>query len=211
MNDGQRAGLVRLFQTGADAAAVALSRWLGRPASIAVRDVELLPLEVAADLLGSGEEPVCGAGMPIGGALSGILLLVADDAAGLALADLLVGRSIGTGRIWGEVEESATLETANIVGCAYLNAIAAALSVGESEGAGSIIPSPPTFVREYAPALMEGLLIDQAALSDTVFLTRTEFAIDGAPVRCALVFVPDAPSRARIIDGSVGPTSTGEG
>ena len=211
MNDGQRAGLVRLFQTGADAAAVALSRWLGRPASIAVRDVELLPLEAAADLLGAGEDPVCGAGMPIGGALSGILLLVADDAAGLALADLLVGRSIGTGRTWGEVEESATLETANIVGCAYLNAIASALPVGETEDAGSIIPSPPTFVREYAPALMEGLLIDQAALSDTVFLTRTEFAIDGAPVRCALVFVPDAPSRARIIGGSIGLASTGEG
>lgn len=208
MNDGQRAGLVRLFQTGADAAAAALSKWIGRPASIAVRDVEMLPLEAAADLLGAGEEPVCGAGMPIGGALSGILLLVADDAAGLALADLLVGRTIGTGRNWGEVEESATLETANIVGCAYLNAIAAALAVGGPESAGSIVPSPPTFVREYAPALMEGLLIDQAALSDTVFLTRTEFAIDGAPVRCALVFVPDASSRARIIDGSVGPAFT---
>lgn len=211
MNDGQRAGLVRLFQTGADAAEMALSRWLGRPATIAVRGVELLPLEAAADLLGAGDEPVCGAAMTIGGALSGILLLVADDAAGLALADLLVGRSIGTATAWGEIEESATLETANIVGCAYLNAIAAALSADGSDGDGSIVPSPPAFVREYAPALMEGLLIDQAALSDTVFLTRTEFAIDGAPVRCALVFVPDAPSRARIIDGSVGPASTGGG
>lgn len=209
MNNAHRAGLARLFQQGADAAAVALSRWLGRPATIAVRDVELLPLEAAADLLGAGEEPVCGAAMPIGGALSGILLLVADDAAGLALADLLVGRSIGTATSWGEVEESATLETANIIGCAYLNAIAAALSAGGPDGTGSILPSPPAFVREYAPALMEGLLIDQALLSDTVFLTRTEFAIDGAPVRCALVFVPDAPSRTRIIDGSVGPSTGG--
>ena len=48
-------------------------------------------------------------------------------AAGLALADLLLGRPAGSGTAWGEVEESATLETANIVGCAYLGAIAAAL------------------------------------------------------------------------------------
>lgn len=213
MHDGRKAGLTRLFQSGADAAAAALSRWLGRSATITVRDVDILALESAADLLGAGDEPVCGAAMPIGGALAGILLVVTDDAAGLALADLLVGRSVPTAGGWGDVEESALSETANIIGCAYLNAVAAALAAGAAPNAGDaggIVPSPPVFVREYAPVLMEGLLIDQAMRSDTVFLTRTEFAIDGLPVHCALVFVPDAPSRSRILDGTIGRRSTGE-
>lgn len=200
-------GLRELFGRGTAAAGRALTRWLGRPASITVRDVALLPLDAAADLLGAGDDPVCAAAMRVEGSLGGILLLAAEDAAGLALGDLLLGRPAGSGRAWGDVEESALLETANIVGSAYLSGIAEALPEGaspESVGAG-IVPSPPLFVREYAAALMEGLVIDQASLADSVFLTRTEFAVDGAPVRCGLVFVPDAASRSRIVDGSLAP------
>lgn len=206
MNGKHRASLVTLFQRGADEAAAALSRWLGRPATIRVREVDLLPLEAAGGVLGRHDEPLCCAAMEVRGALSGILLLASDDAAGLALADLLLDRPAGTGAKWSEVEESAAMETANIVGCAYLGAIAAALAPDGGERSGStIVPSPPTFLREYAEALMEGLLVDQAALADAVFLTRTEFAIDGSPVRCSLVFVPDAESRARIVEGTAGP------
>ena len=208
MNGRHRAALVTLFQRGADEAAAALSRWIGRPATIRVREVDLLPLESAGGVLGVHDEPLCCAAMEVRGALSGILLLAVDDAAGLALADLLLGRPAGSGTAWGEVEESATLETANIVGCAYLGAIAAALAPdGGAQSGSTIVPSPPSFLREYAEALMEGLLVDQATLSDAVFLTRTEFAIDGSPVHCSLVFVPDAVSRARIVEGAAGPES----
>ena len=208
MNGRQRGALVTLFQRGADEAAAALSGWIGRPAAIRVREVDLLPLEAAGGLLGAHDEPLCCAAMEVRGALSGILLLAVDDAAGLALADLLLGRPAGSGTAWGEVEESATLETANIVGCAYLGAIAAALAAAGGDGsAATIVPSPPSFLREYAEALMEALLVDQAALCDAVFLTRTEFAIDGSPVHCSLVFVPDAASRERIVEGTAGPES----
>ena len=37
MNGRQRAALVTLFQRGADEAAAALSRWIGRPAAFSVQ------------------------------------------------------------------------------------------------------------------------------------------------------------------------------
>jgi hypothetical protein len=40
--------------------------------------------------------------------------------------------------------------------------------------------------------------MNQAAASDVVFLTRTEFRIEGAPVQCDLLLVPDAESLSQL-------------
>lgn len=205
MTPAPRPPLVALFQHAADAAAAALSAWVARPATIVVRDVEILPLGTAAGALGHRDEPIACAAMQVEGALGGILVLAASDAAGWALADLLIGRGVGSATDWGDVERSATLETANIVGCAYLGALAAALAASGGDGgteaaSGAVLPSPPLFLRDYAPAVMEGLVADQASLADSVFIARSAFSIDGVPVRCALVFVPDADTRLRIVD-----------
>ena len=56
-----------------------------------------------------------------------------NDASGLALADLLLGRKVGTSTGWTEYERSAALETANIVGCAYLNALFRSFVASEAD------------------------------------------------------------------------------
>ena len=58
------------------------------------------------------------------GWLTGLIILVFKDSSGLALSDLLMHQAIGTTTTWGELEESAAKETTNIVGCAYVNALA---------------------------------------------------------------------------------------
>lgn len=182
--------VVALFRRGAAEASTALTKWLGRTAEVAIEQVDRLPLEAAAGILGAADGPICASAMGIGGGLEGVLLLVCDDASGLALCDTLLERAAGTATAWGEVERSAFAETANIVGCAYLNAIAQAIE----DGAEGIVPSPPWFVRDYPAALMDAVLVEQAAVAADVFLTRTEFRIAAAPVRCGLVFVPHAAS-----------------
>ena len=52
------------------------------------------------------------------------------------------------------------------------------------------MPSPPWFLRDFAPAVVQSIVMAQPTLSETVFLTRTEFAIEGSPARCSLVFLP---------------------
>ena len=48
--------------------------------------------------------------------------------------------------------------------------------------------------------LMEFALMSQATVSDTVFLTRTEFQIAESPVDCNLLLVPD-PESVLILEG----------
>jgi chemotaxis protein CheC len=179
--------LESVLRKAADEASASLSKWLGRPTRIGVREVTALPLDRAVTMLGAGDAVLCVCAMHVAGALPGVLALATDDASGLALADLLLGRACGTSTEWGEIERSAAAETTNIIGCAYLNAVAA--DAEGSADAPPLVPSPPWFVRDFPEAVMGGIVMTQAA-SDAVFLTRTEFDIEDSAIRCSLVFVP---------------------
>lgn len=183
------------FRRGAEDASAALSKWLGRPATLCVERLDALPISAAAAVLGSRDEPICGCAMRIDGVVRGLLLLATADAAGLALADTLLERPVGTSVSWDDLERSAVVETANIVGCAYLNAICAALDPEQPDG---ILPSPPVFLRDYPESVMESVLLEQPLVADTVLLAQTGFRIDGASFRCGLIFVPDADSLAAL-------------
>ena len=187
------AACTHLFRHGSVEASVALSRWIGRPSRISIEQVEQVSLSKATEVLGDPESPICVCAMGLRGRVTGQLILAFDDASGLALADLLLGNSLGTATEWGEVEQSAALETANIIGCAYLNSIARSFpeSMEDSE---VMVPTPPRFARDFAESVMEFALMNQAMVSDLVFLTRTEFSIENSPVNCNLLLVPDARS-----------------
>src|SRR5689334_13843421 len=106
----QLMALTIMFRHGEDEASSAMSKWLGRPARVSVEQVEQLPLADATAVLGSGDAPICSCAMAMYGCITGQLILVFDDASGLALADLLLGNPVGASTAWGEVEQSAALE-----------------------------------------------------------------------------------------------------
>lgn len=180
--------LAAVFRKAADEASASLSKWIGRTTTITVKEVASIPLDQAAVMLGSGDSILCLCAMHIRGDLPGILALAVTDESGLALADLLLGRQVGTSLEWGELERSAAAETTNIIGCAYLNAMAS-----ESAAEGSpplLMPSPPWFVRDYPEAVMGSMLLTQETAMESFFLTRTVFDIEDTAIRCSLLFVP---------------------
>jgi chemotaxis protein CheC len=197
LTEGQRRLLRMIFDRGAESASLALSKWLGQEVRLAVSDVELVELERADELLGPPDALVAACAMGLTGRLTGSILLVFEDRAGLALVDLLQHQPIGTTIAWEELEQSAAKETTNIVGCAYVNALAAHLPgirVGTSveSDAGELIPTPPAFFHEFAGSLLEFALMEQALDLDQVLLIRTEFAGDqeGLNLNWTLLFIP---------------------
>ena len=178
-----------IFRHAAVEASAALSTWLGRPTAIAINEVVALPLQEAVGMLGLDDTPLVACAMHITGPFTGLLVLTCDDASGLALAEMILTGAGQTDGAWGELQQSAIVETANIIGCAYLNTVARPTVSG---GAAAIMPSPPWFVRDYAATVMESIVMTQAASSDTVFLTHSYFLIEGSPVTCSLIFVPEA-------------------
>src|SRR5262245_42243838 len=179
LTDAHRRLLRMSFDRGAEGASLALSKWLGREVRLAVSDVELVELERAGELLGPPETLVAACVMGLTGRLTGSILLVFEDRSGLALVDLLLHQPIGTTAAWGELEQSAAKETTNIVGCAYVNALAAHLPGGGGAGGSGddeLVPTPPTFLHEFAGSLLEFALMEQALERDKLLLIRSEFA-----------------------------------
>jgi chemotaxis protein CheC len=183
------------LQQGAADASRALARWLGKPSVVEVDSLEQLPLEQATGILAAGEEPICFCSTEITGVLAGEMILAFDDASGLALADMLLDQPRGTTREWTEMAESAALETTNILCCAYLNSLSRAI-VGDQSHA--LLPSPPSFHRDFAESLMQFALMGQAMASDQVIVARTRFEIEASPVNWTLLFVPDGESMTRL-------------
>jgi chemotaxis protein CheC len=194
LTDAHRRLLRMIFDRGAEGASLALSKWLGREVRLAVSDVELVELERTGDLLGPPETLVAACVMGLTGRLTGSILLVFADRSGLALVDLLMHQPIGTTTAWGELEQSAARETTNIVGCAYVNALAAHLpgEDGDASGTGELVPTPPTFLHEFAGSLLEFALMDQAMELDRLLLIRSEFAggADMPQLNWTLLLIP---------------------
>ena len=148
LSDGQLARLTAAFHRGAADASAALEKWLGLPSVLTFDKVEQVPLQQATTVLGGDEEPVCFCSMDLQGVVTGQLIFVFDEDSGLALAQLVLGRrerSATNG--WSDVEISAATETANVIGCAYLNSLQSHLPGVDADA--ELLPSPPRFQRDY--------------------------------------------------------------
>jgi chemotaxis protein CheC len=189
--------LAAILERGAEEASQALTKWLGQPARLTISEVDEVDLAGATDLLGPPDELVAACEMGLSGRLTGHLLLVFGDRSGLALADLLLKRPVGTATAWGELERSAAMETANIVGCAYLNSLSVHLPAASGDPA-PLIPSPPTFRHEFAGSLLEFTLMEQAVRLDRLMVARTLFEAERMELDWSLLLVPTGESLEEI-------------
>ncbi len=200
LNEPQKRLLAAIFEIGAEHAARALSGWLGRPVRLVVSSVRQVDLEAACEVLGAADTLVAACPMELRGPLAGQIILVFDDRAGLALVDFLLRQPEGTTTTWGELEQSAARETANIVGCAYLNSLAAHLPTSSAEK--TLEPGPPSFRHEFAASLLQFALMDQATQSDQLLLIDTRFLAEEVELEWTLLLVPSGDSLRSLISAS---------
>lgn len=173
------------IRRGAEAASFALSKWLGRPATLGVSRVRFAEIFEATEALGPGDAVVAACAIPLSGPLPGTVLMIFDDRSAMTMIDALIGRPEGTGTEWGEMEQSAAQETSNIVVCAFVNAMAEALQPG-----GLMVPGPPEFRFEFAGSLVEFALMDQVSGNDQIVMVEIHFSVDGITNDWAMVIVP---------------------
>jgi chemotaxis protein CheC len=175
------------IRRGAESASASLSKWLGRPARIAVSGVCLGDLAEAVEALGPSDSLIAACGMGLEGGVSGTVLLGFGGESALGMVDALLGQEAGTAREWGELERSAAQETANIVVCAFVNALAWSI-----EHRAPLVPGPPEFRLDFAGSLLQFALMDQASGSDRIVLIEARFEVEGIGNGWSLVLVPTA-------------------
>ncbi|MBI5862912.1 MAG: hypothetical protein HZB38_00075 [Planctomycetes bacterium] len=165
----------------------ALSKWFSRHVRLDTKGFECIPITSAAEIAGPPETVVAAIHMPLTGDITGDVLLAIPEEIAFKLADCLLGQPPGTANSFGDLECSSLEETANIVGTSFANCLAQWLNV-------SVIPHAPTFAHDLSCAVVDPLLLQQAAVADEAWISRTEFEFERQSIdwRLLLLLSPES-------------------
>ena len=191
MDDVRQNALRTIAVNGAFNASRAMSKWLKRGVKISTEGFTQVALSDVTSQF-DDSDPIVALLMPLTGHVRGHTLLAMHTKDALRLADLLLGQPLGTSREIGELERSCLEETGNIISSSFLNGWATWLDMPISPGA-------PQFVHDLPDAVVDGVLSDQARMSDEVYLARTDFIVDDQWLEWVFLLVP-APSAIRLIE-----------
>jgi chemotaxis protein CheC len=116
--------LQELASIGSGAAVTALGKLMGRPLQMDVPEVwSGAEPGAIADFLGAAGRALAAVAVGLDGMLEGTLVLVLPEGDAVRLAAAL-GWPAPPGGAWGELSESALLESGNVVGSAFVSAVA---------------------------------------------------------------------------------------
>ncbi len=181
----QKQGIMDMVALGgAEHASAALSKWLGRSVQINTSGFKTVPLDELCSVMCPAEEVIIAVHTHISGALGGHVLLAFPGHVAGQLVDCLMGQPEGTTVAYGEMEQSALLETGNIVSSAFINSLATALGV-------RLLPTVPTFLFDLAGSIIEQLVLEQAAVSNSALMIAATFEIDSSSLDSWFFVMPD--------------------
>ncbi len=189
--------LKELGNVGAGHATTALSEFLGRSIKMTVPEVNILPFEEVPEVVGGPEELVAGVYMRIKGDAPGSLMLLLKHRDAVKLINILMGKGeqeeSSSKTDLDDMEQSALMETGNIVANSYLNSLAdmTKMDVG---------PSIPAISVDMAGAILEVILFQvDEEISEHVILIGTEFMYEGNKIRGHFFLIPDNESFPKIL------------
>lgn len=177
---------------GAGHAATALSQMTSQRIMISVPRVNVAPLEDVPNQIADGEEPVAAVLMRMMGDLTGITLLVFPKKSALQVSALMMRRQSAD---LGPMEQSAIKEAGNILGSAYMNALAEFMGM-------ILMPSPPSLAVDLSDAVLSSTYVEVSPDGDAyVFCVESEFLLEeaGERVRGLFLLLPDRPSLNAIL------------
>lgn len=176
--------LSKVARDGAVRAGRGLSGLMGQEILIHVPDVRMGTKSDACDAVGGPEALVLGAYLEMSGDIMGHVVLLFPEQRALACVDLMCGQPVGTTRVPDEMAFSAIGELGNIVGSAFVNALADHTNL-------VLHPSPPQILHDMAIALVESVYAEVLAQGGDVVMIDTVFEDAGGHTAGLLIVAPD--------------------
>jgi len=189
----QRRALLRMGDLGMRGAAQALAQLLGAAPALAVSSVEVVPLRAVAALLGPGDRVVAGIAFRLYGGTTGRFLVLMPREAAIAVVAALTGHAGRRPPALTEEDQSVLKEAGNILGSAYVSAVANQLKV-------PIIPSIPHLVFDLAEAVVATMLPAAAVGEGDRAILVTRFADAARGIEGMVLLVPGAENGDPLMD-----------
>lgn len=185
------ARLTGVAKDGALRAGRGLSGLMGQEITIHVPSVRLGTKADACDAVGGPEALVLGAYLTISGDVSGHVMLLFPEKRALECVDVMCGQAPGTTTEIDEMATSAIGELGNIVGSAFVNALADDINL-------VLHPSTPTVVNDMAVALVQTVYAEILAQGGEVVMIDTIFEDSVGRSAGLLIVAPDPASFGKL-------------
>ncbi|MGE0598492.1 MAG: chemotaxis protein CheX [Dehalococcoidia bacterium] len=178
------ATLTAVSKDGAYRAGRGISGLMGQEISIHVPNVRMGTKADACDAVGGEETLVLGAYLAISGDITGHVMLLFPMERALECVDLMCGQAPGTTTEQDELAESAIGELGNIVGSAFINALADHVNL-------ILHPSPPTVISDMAIALVESVYAEVLSQGGDVVMMDAIFEDQTGKTAGLIIVAPD--------------------
>ena len=185
------ARLTEVAKDGALRAGRGLSGLMGQEITIHVPSVRIGTKADACDAVGGPEALVLGAYLTISGDVSGHVMLLFPEKRALECVDVMCGQAPGTTTEIDEMATSAIGELGNIVGSAFINALADDINL-------VLHPSTPTVVNDMAVALVQTVYAEILAQGGEVVMIDTIFEDSVGRSAGLLIVAPDPASFGKL-------------
>lgn len=179
--------LSAVARDGATRAGRGLSGLMGQEIAIHVPNVRVGTKADACDAVGGEESLVLGAYLSITGDITGHVMLLFPETRALECVDLMCGQKPGTTVEADELAQSAIGELGNIVGSAFVNALADDMNL-------ILHPSPPTILHDMAIALVESVYAEVLSQGGEVVMMDAVFEDQKGRTAGLLLVAPDPAS-----------------
>ena len=181
--------LKELGNIGAGNATTALASLLQTKVDMKVPQVQMLEFKDIGNILGGEEQVMAGAYLGVEGDITGsILFLVKTDVAMHLVTKMMGGYCSGE---FGEMEQSAFKEIANIITGSYLNALATLTNL-------VIYPSIPDMTIDMAGAILSVPAVEFGIYGDNILLIQSQIS-DEIDIDGFFIMVPDMDSYEKIL------------
>lgn len=143
---------------------------------------------------GSPDEPVVALHAYLADQLHGHTLMVMSIKTACELVDALLQLPPGTTTELDEMARSCLQETGNIISGAFVNSWAKWLGIHAE-------PGVPAIKIDLPEAIIDELIVEQAAVGDDVFMAKSSFSVNDRGVSWDFYFLP-TPASLRLIEAS---------
>lgn len=191
MNDLQFDILKELGNIGAGNATTALAQMLNTKIDIKVPKVELIGFNKLGEAICGEEDLVVGIYLFLQGDISGSMMYMLDMASAKQLIYYMMGKNMGEGEEFGEMELSALTEIGNIIVGSYLNSLSSLTNL-------TISSSIPYLSIDMASAILSVPAIEFGKVSDKVLFIQTQFS-DEMMINGFFLLIPELNSYDKIL------------
>lgn len=181
LNKLQKDALSEIGNIGASHAANSLSHLIKEKVEIQVLELDAMPVGDLAKLMTGQKGKVAGVQARLKEEITGNMMLIFPLGHALRLADLLMGREIGSAKALSEMDVSAIQEVGNIMISSFANAMSDFLGL-------KIMISPTNFLSDSPSSILQALGHESAG--EAIFFT-TSFKASSGEILGYLVMYPD--------------------